>query len=175
MRLFICTYCSNVVYFENRTCERCDNRLGYVQARNRMHAVEFARDHWRSFGKRRSAFRFCENAKHEACNWLIAVESADTFCAACRHNQVIPDLSIEDNLRKWRKWELAKHHLFYGLLRLRLPLETRLENLEFGLAFDVLADDPEALGEVVRTGHQNGIIALNLDEADDAIREARRT
>src|SRR6202044_2237030 len=53
--------------------------------------------------------------------------------------------------------------------------ETRLENPEFGLAFDVLADPPEGAGETVRTGHENGVITMNLAEADDAIREQRRT
>jgi hypothetical protein len=33
-------------------------------------------------------------------------------------------------------------HLLYGLLRLRLPLETRLENPDFGLAFDVWSTIP---------------------------------
>src|ERR1700722_5090214 len=173
MRLFTCTCCSNIVYFENATCERCGNRLGYLPAANRMHAVESDQDHWRSIGKRRLDFRFCANAEHDACNWLIAAECSDTLCTACRHNQVIPDLSIEENVRKWRKWQLASRHLFYGLLRLRLPLETRADDPGRGLAFDILAADPE--GGAVRTGHQDGIIVLNLDEADDALREARRT
>ena len=175
MKLFTCTCCSNLVYFDNRTCERCGNRLGYSPGSNTLRAVKSDGDTWRDTGDPATAFRFCANESHDACNWLIAADSAEPLCAACRHNRTIPDLSIEANLSRWRKLELAKHHLFYGLLRLRLPLETRLETPDDGLAFDVLADGPEGSGEVVQTGHENGVITLNLAEADDAIRERHRT
>jgi hypothetical protein len=124
-----------------------------------------------SLGQLSREFRFCANAEPGACNWLIPAESPDPLCQACRHNHLIPDLSSDENLGLWRKLELAKHHMFYGLLRLRLPLETRQDNPEFGLAFEALA---EGSGEAVLTGHQNGIITLSLAEADDAIREQRR-
>ena len=51
---------------------------------------------------------------------------------------MIPDLSQAENLANWRKIEIAKHRLFYTLLKLRLPLTTRLEDPEHGLAFDFL-------------------------------------
>ena len=74
----------------------------------------------------------------------------------------------------WRKLEAAKHRLFYTLLRLNLPIETRNENPE-GLAFDFLADQPAQSGPKVMTGHDNGLITIALAEADDAERERRRT
>ena len=52
---------------------------------------------------------------------------------------MIPDLSLPENQANWRKIEIAKHRLFYTLLKLRLPLQTKLENPEDGLAFDFLA------------------------------------
>jgi hypothetical protein len=171
MKLFVCEFCSNIVYFENTICESCRKNLGFVPASNRIHTLESSGDRWLSLGEL-NEFRFCANAEMGACNWLLPADSKDTLCAACRHNRIIPDLSVEANLMRWRKFELAKHHLFYGLLRLRLPLETRVENPEFGLAFEVLVDDP---GAMVLTGHQNGVITLNLAEADDAEREKRRT
>ena len=77
------------------------------------------------------------------------------------------------NLLLWRNLEAAKHRLFYTLLRLNLPIETRTENPE-GLAFDFLADQPAQSGPKV-TGHDNGLITIALAEADDAEREKRRT
>ena len=68
----------------------------------------------------------------------------------------------------------AKKRLFYSLLHLGLPLETRTENPAHGLAFRFLADTPVA-PEPVLTGHDSGIITIALAEADDAEREARRT
>jgi len=174
MKLFVCSFCSNVVYFDNKICQRCQKQLGYFSDTNTMHALEPSGGLWLSLGEI-NEFRFCANAAHDACNWLIPAGSPERFCATCRHNQTIPDLSIDENLRRWRKFEVAKHHLFYGLLRLRLPVETRLENPRSGLAFEVLVDDPAITGGVVLTGHQDGVITLNLAEADDAVRERRRT
>jgi len=175
MKLFVCTSCSNLVYFDNTTCESCGNRLGYLPESNRIYAVEPAGDAWLTLGNNKASFNFCANAEYDACNWLVPSDSDGPLCLACSHNQTIPDLSVAENLLLWRKLELAKHHLFYGLLRLRLPLETRLGNPQSGLAFDVLANGPEGSGVVVRTGHQDGIITLNLAEADDATRESLRT
>jgi hypothetical protein len=172
MKLFGCTCCSNLVYFENRKCESCGSQLGYLPEPSGIYALEAAGDNWLALKGPPGELRFCANQNQDACNWLIPAESGDTLCAACRHNRVIPDLSIPENLRDWRTLEYAKHHVFYGLLRLGLPLETRQEQPEYGLAFDFLADGPD--GHVL-TGHDNGIITLNLAEADDAIREKRRT
>jgi len=104
------------------------------------------------------------------------VDSPEQFCAACRHNRMIPDLSQADNQAHWRKIELAKHRLFYTLLKLRLPLTTKLEDPERGLAFDFLAAPPpnSAPSEPVLTGHDSGLITINLAEADDSERERMR-
>jgi hypothetical protein len=172
MKLFACETCSNVVYFENTTCENCGSRLGYDPASNQMRASRIEDGDPDGTEAQQSPVKYCANAGYDACNWLVEPNSSDTFCAACRHNRTIPDLSDDLNLGRWQKLELAKHHLFYGLLRLRLPVETRQENPEFGLAFDILVDGPDG---AVLTGHQDGVITLNLAEADDAIREQRRT
>jgi len=71
--------------------------------------------------------------------------------------------------------ETAKHRLFYSLLRLKLPLESRAEDPEHGLAFDFLADPPQTHASEVMTGHSNGLITLALKEADDVTREKVRT
>ena len=109
-----------------------------------LSALEPEGDAWRALAQPSRPHRFCANAAHDACNWLIPAIAADTFCSACRHNRTIPDLSQTQNLAAWRKLEAAKHRLFYTLLRLRLPLDTRAEDPEHGLAFDFLADQPAA-------------------------------
>ena len=111
----------------------------------------------------------------DACNWLVPADGPDRYCFACRFNRTVPDLSIDVNVQRWRKLELAKHRLFYTMLRLHLPLETRMEDPEHGLAFDFLADPPSQSGPKVMTGHDNGLITISLKEADDAERERLRT
>ena len=44
------------------------------------------------------------------------------------------------NLEKWQAIEIAKRRLVYALMRLGLPLKSRREDEECGLAFDFLAD-----------------------------------
>jgi hypothetical protein len=174
MKLFKCQACGQVLLFENTKCEKCARRLGYLPRANLLTVVEPLGSDWTPFGDGAHAFRFCENADYDCCNWLIASDSPDRVCEACRHNGTIPDLSQERNVRLWRKIELAKHRLFYSLLRLELPLRTRTEDQE-GLIFEFLDDNRVAAGLKVLTGHDNGRITIALAEADDAERESRRS
>lgn len=109
------------------------------------------------------------------CNWLIIAADGEhhLWCRCCRLNRTIPDQSIEANAPLWHKVELAKRRLVSSLIALGLPVASRMdEDTERGMAFDLLADiDPTP----VTTGHLQGIITVNVNEADDAAREAIRT
>jgi hypothetical protein len=176
MKLFQCQNCSQPLHFENTRCERCGFVLGYlpkqgtVTALRRPDTTHGREAVWRSLHDQ-NVYRFCANATHEVCNWLVPDALGDVFCTACRHNQMIPDLSIAENVRRWRALEGAKHRLFYTLLQLRLPVETQAEN-PTSLAFRFLADTPRDAR--IMTGHANGLITINIAEADDAERERRR-
>jgi hypothetical protein len=169
MKLFQCQNCGQALYFENTRCESCGFALGYLPARETVTALAQDAGQWTALAAPGRRYRCCTNWTHGVCNWLIPADSADQFCAACRHNRMIPDLTQSDNLVHWRMVETAKHRLFYTLLKLRLPLVTKADDPD-GLAFDFLADGPEP----VFTGHDNGLITINLAEADDAERERRR-
>lgn len=173
MQLFECQNCGQTLYFENRSCERCGYRLGYVAAQQSLEALDPEGDLWRPLSAQGVRYRFCRNAEHDVCHWLVAADAPNDFCEACRHNRMIPDLSIPANLLRWRRLEDAKHRLFYSLLQFRLPLATRAEHPE-GLAFDMLADPDDPDAPKVLTGHDAGLITMNIAEADDAERESRR-
>jgi hypothetical protein len=175
MRLFKCQNCGQVLYFENTRCESCGLPLGYLPRVMTMSALKPDGDFFRAMASRDRKLRPCDNARYEACNWMVGADSKTTLCAACRHNHTIPDLDIPLNLQRWQRLELAKHHLFYSLMRLKLPLVNRIEDPEHGLAFDFLAESPDPKGPKVMTGHDNGLITIALIEADDAERERRRT
>src|SRR5690349_952303 len=146
MRLFNCQNCGQILFFENRTCEKCGLRLGYLAETNQLSALKPDGEEWLALAVKGRRFRFCVNAEHDVCNWLVPAESEEKFCPACRHNRTIPDLSRPENTEAWRKLEDAKHRLFYTLLRLKLPLKTRVEDPEHGLAFDFLDDPPATVG-----------------------------
>lgn len=169
MRLFECQACGQALYFENVLCESCGRKLGYLPRLATLSALEPEGDRWRALADPDRLYRYCANVAHDTCNWLVADDSSEVFCLACRHNSTIPNLSVPRNLLLWRKIEVAKHRLFYSLLRFRLPLITKARDPR-GLAFDFL----DAEGQPVMTGHLDGTITLNLAEADDSHREKQR-
>jgi len=201
MKLFECLGCGQPVYFENTACESCGRRLGYLPHDGVLTALEPAdilppaadppadlnavnpaatNGVWRALAAPEGRWRFCINAQHDACNWLVEAEppghqpNPDAYCAACAHNRTVPDLSVPANLTNWRRIESAKHRLFHGIQRLDLPHETRDEDPDEGLAFDFLPDPPDPKAPRIITGHDNGLITINLVEADDAKREKIR-
>lgn len=174
MKLFRCDNCGNALYFENDACGTCGRQQGYLAETNSMVSLVKAGDAWTADRYPDNRFHYCANAEHGACNWLIQDIAAEgTLCRACKHNDIIPDLSQNDNLAHWQTIERAKKRLFYGLIRFNLPLVLREDAPESGLAFRFLADAPQ--DQPVMTGHEDGMITLALVEADDAAREARRT
>jgi hypothetical protein len=175
MKLFKCQHCEQLLYFENTVCEKCGHRLGFIPDIMTLSAVEPEGDVWRALAVDKKTFRFCANAEFDVCNWMVEASAPERYCTACRHNRTIPDTSIEDNLIAWRKIEIAKHRLFYTLMKLGLPLDAQDENGAMRLTFDFLASPPHPDGPRVMTGHDNGLITLALEEADDAERERRRT
>ncbi len=170
MKLFKCQSCGETLYFENRSCERCGSRLGYLPEQASLSAVEPDGDAWRALAAPARRYLFCANEAYDACNWLVAADGGSALCLSCIHNRTIPDLTIEKNLDHWRKIEIAKHRLLYSLLQLRLPIANPLDQAG-RLAFDILAAPAEPHGKAVLIGHDDGVITLSLEEADDAYRE----
>ena len=74
----------------------------------------------------------------------------------------------------WCRLETAKRRLIYTLLALRLPLTGKAEAPESGLTFQFLADPDTPGAAPVLTGHNDGVITVNIAEADDSVREKRR-
>ncbi|MBY0613811.1 MAG: putative zinc-binding peptidase [Beijerinckiaceae bacterium] len=176
MQLFFCQHCSNAVHFDNDVCLNCGRRQGYLQTEFQMVTLERNGDTWVAPARNNQSFIFCINAEHGVCNWLLPDTGHDAFCEACRHNLTIPDLTAADNVMRWRKIELAKRYVFRSLMRWRLPMPDRMEDPNEGLAFEFLSDVTKIDGEIemVKTGHDAGLITLNIAEADDAERERRR-
>ncbi len=119
-------------------------------------------------------YRLCANyTTHNVCNWAIPADDPSPLCSSCRLTRAIPDPSMQWQREAWYKLEVAKRRLVYSLLHLRLPVANRVDDPDHGLAFEFLADQPQAGGPVL-TGHADGVITINLAEADDAERERRR-
>lgn len=175
MRLFTCSNCRSTVHFDNSACLTCGSGLGYRPSTFEMLAMDSSGRVLTDVGAGPYEARLCSNSTAGACNWLVEDDVPGGFCLACRHNMTIPDLGNPANAENWRKIEAAKRYLFYSLMRFKLPLTTRAQDPDEGLAFDFLADNSSARdGTPILTGHDAGLITINIAEASDAEREARR-
>jgi hypothetical protein len=186
MKTFRCT-CHAPIFFYNTSCINCKRELGYLPDQRAMSAIEPAQTPGEykalAAAKGRQAYRKCENyAKENVCNWLVPAQDPSPLCTACRLNRTIPSLDRPEHREYWVNIEAAKRRLVYSLLELSLPLKSKEEDDANGLAFDFLArpspgDGPAASGDTapkVMTGHADGLITLDITEADEVAREQVR-
>ena len=169
--------CGKPVFFRNSACLSCGAQLGYDPELTTLIALEEGDTpgslvrHGDTGDKH---YQRCANFDTAAgCNWLLPHGSTEPLCRACCVNRTIPDQSDPQNQMLWGRIELAKRRLMSQLLDLGLPaLSKEKEDPEHGLAFDFLRALPDE--PPVMTGHANGVITLNVEEADDAVREKVR-
>src|SRR5260370_32214138 len=103
MKLFECQNCGQPLYFENTKCESCGLRLGYLPKQEVVTALEEAGGFLRAPATEGERYRFCANAGHDVCNWLVAAQGARIFCAPCPPNPTIPRLTHPENLLPLRR------------------------------------------------------------------------
>jgi hypothetical protein len=179
MKTFHCSHCQNLIFFENVRCLNCERSLAFLPDRGLMAALTQSPDGlWRSDlqGAESQGYRLCGNYDRvSVCNWVVPADEPQEFCRSCRLNQVIPDLSTEHNAIAWFRLEVAKRRMLYTLLGLGLPVIPKSEDAVQGLAFEFLEDYSDGDAKRVLTGHDNGLITLNIAEADDVHRERERT
>jgi hypothetical protein len=175
MKAFHCQGCGSPISFENVKCITCGHVLGFLTASCELAALEPAEGGvWRELAAQNHQFyRFCSNSlQHQVCNWMIAADDPNSFCASCRLNTLIPNLSARGNADRWHKLELAKRRVIYTIMRLGLPMGEEPAQNRPALRFNFISDlngGPDPL-----TGHLNGLIVINIAEADDDERERRR-
>jgi len=174
MKVFHCGNCGQLVFFENIQCVKCGYRLAYLPDEGVITPLTQDKDGTWSFpsGDDTPKYRLCQNnAVENVCTWAVPVEDPNPLCVSCRLTRVIPNLNVPGNREAWAKLEAAKRRAVYTLICMHLPIKPKVEDDDTGLAFEFLADGEEP----VLTGHDEGVITLNIAEADDAERERRRT
>lgn len=170
--VFYCQ-CEQPVYFRNSHCLSCQKALGYDPYRFTVSSLSPSdiAGHWQTDQHQQTVKR-CANFELAGCNWLEPADSPHSLCLSCRLTRIAPDLSAEGNNERWRKIELEKRRLIAQLLSMDLPLPDREAFPDSGLAFDLLGEDED--GNLPLTGHANGLITLNIKEADDDYRATVR-
>jgi len=176
MKTFHCDKCSHQIFFENTLCFNCQSTLAYQTATRSINAFEQTETgQWRSLHRNDEGklYKKCINyVEYDVCNWMLPADDPHDLCESCQLTVVIPALSSEKNRVLWARLEAAKRRLLFSLATLNLTPASKEKEPETGLAFQFLEDGgPD---QHVMTGHDNGLITLNIAEADPAERERTR-
>lgn len=181
MKPFSCSQCNQAVFFENTRCETCASWLGFLPEQRRMASFQSeGKDDntgvWQGLGlqaalRRRPCFNYTE---YGACNWMVDEQAPPgALCCSCQLTRLLPTLDDPLNLQRWRLIEQAKRRLVFTLMDLGLaPQPKQTPDDPLGLSFHFAASMPNE-GPVM-TGHDQGVIVLNIAEADDVHRESTR-
>ena len=177
-----------MLFFDNSACVNCERVVGFSEIERAVVGVDgdpngnqplidasgrqlWRCANWRDFG---------------VCNRLVSADVSDgnTLCLACGLNRTVPDQSVEGNDERWAKLEAAKRRMLYDLELIGWPMDVpdpdqgSAPPLVFKFMADAMPEDghwvPMADGEPVYTGHADGVITVNLKEADDLERERMR-
>ena len=165
MRAFECRRCGNPLYFENTACVSCGAELGFSREERAIVPVD---EQGRYVDAEGLVWWRCANRELAACTWLTRFEG--TLCFNCALTRTRPNDHDPEGMRAFPGAESAKRRLIVELDALELPIVTRAEDPENGLAFDLLS----SANEPVTTGHQNGIVTIDLAEGDSVHRERLR-
>jgi hypothetical protein len=177
VKVFHCSNCNHLLFFENVQCVSCGSQLAYApDAADMVTVPAHEGETWAPGGPSASplSLRLCANyVEYQTCNWAIDARDAERLCRSCRLSRVIPELTDAGVRNAWYKLETAKRRLIFTLLALKLPIVSRDQD-PAGLSFEFKADPSDPGAPRVLTGHANGVITVSLAEADDAERERRR-
>jgi hypothetical protein len=157
VRAFVCDHCGLLLFFENSLCLRCRTPQGFVASRLDLATLEPGSDDERDL-------RRCANAGLAECNWMLEPDEGGVLCRSCRLTRTRPNDDDATGLVGFAKTEGAKRRVLAVLLDIGLPV------VEGELTFDLLSSTYEP----VVTGHADGLITIDIAEADDTIRAQRR-
>jgi hypothetical protein len=170
MRVFTCDNCGQLVFFDNSRCLRCHSPLGYLHRHRDVVALtEVAPDRLVDLSSTPQAWQRCATEKLTGCNWLVPAGTG-ALCESCVLTRTRAADDDPEGLAELVTAEMAKRRLVFQLAELDLPVGPRDRQTGRGLAFDLLS----STATKVITGHDNGVITLDLAEADDEHRERLR-
>lgn len=162
MQRFRCP-CGNTLFFDSTWCLACRRQVACDPAKRTFVVLE------RGAAAKE---RLCANGvRYAVCNWLAMPGQANDLCLSCQMDRVIPNLADRRNVILWGKVEAAKRRLIYELLSLGIPMVPGGSGLFDGLTFRIVST---RMDSGVTMGHLNGLITVNLEEADDTYRQIHR-
>ncbi|MBF9034598.1 hypothetical protein HKCCE2091_10125 [Rhodobacterales bacterium HKCCE2091] len=151
MQIFRCPACAGPVFFENLACS-CGQAVHFDPEAQTM--VAEGDD--------------CGNRSSIGCNWLA---ETDGLCRSCAMTETVPDIETGDNLELWSRTEAAKRWCLAGLGRWGwFTASDPGARPVFRMLSEVVAGGEDN----VVMGHADGVVTINVTEAEDAVRAERR-
>ena len=154
VRAFTCSNCGQLLFFDNSVCLGCGYAVGFVPETLELDVAD-------------PSARRCANLSLAGCNWLIDADDANALCVSCRLTRTRPNDNDRPAMVAFAVAERAKRQLLFQVLSIGLQVRDRFEDPAAGLAFDLLS----SRNLEVMTGHEDGIITLDLSESDAVHRE----
>ncbi|MDT7763022.1 MAG: hypothetical protein QOC63_2442 [Mycobacterium sp.] len=171
MRDFHCPNCGQRLVFENSRCLKCNSELGFSLDDGTLLVIARGEDREHGGAVDASEYGLCANLYAAKCNWLVKASlGSGALCTSCALTRTRPNDADTVAMTAFAAAEQAKRRLMAELVDLKLPIVGRDTDAEYGLAFDLLSSQAEK----VFTGHEDGLITLDLAEGDDVHREQLR-
>lgn len=159
MRDFLCPRCNQRLAFENSACLACGSAVGLNPDLRAFTVVDPG-----------TGVRLCKNVELAGCNWVLTDAPAHGLCLSCRLTRTRPASRDLEAMPAFRRAEAAKRRVLFEVRELGLPILGRDVDPVRGLRFDLLSSSQRR----VVTGHDTGLITLDLAEGDDVHREQLR-
>ena len=152
MQIYSCPACGGTVYFRNLNCA-CGADLYFDPEQDRFQTTGEP----------------CANRAEISCNWVA--EDEDGHCRSCRMTEVIPETFQGDNQKLWSDAEFANRWVLTNLARWGW-----FKSSDPGARpkFHLLSEETSEGHKPVIMGHADGLITINVIEADPAERAQRR-
>ncbi len=165
--------CGNRIFFSNQTCLGCRAVLGRCNECKSLTSFS-TQDGTTTCDACHAEVHACVNQQHDVCNVFNA--ESDALCRWCQFTTVTPNLRNAENRLRWSRLEAAKRRLLMELDNLGLPPFVGDLQQSHPLRFQFLADSTDAKNDPVNviTGHDAGLITININEADSVQREKLR-
>lgn len=146
MKIFACPTCGDRLFFSNLACS-CGTEVVFDPEPARFIPFE----------------RPCANRDEIGCNWIA--ETKGGYCRSCDMTEVIPDAFHGDNVELWAEAEQAKRWVLADLARWGW-----FTNADPGPrpVFHLLAEKARNGETPVAMGHLDGVVTINVSEADPA-------
>jgi hypothetical protein len=168
--------CGQIVFSDNIRCGACGRTLGFEPFGPAMLSFDVGAP-GELISEQGQSYTLCTNRlQHAVCNGVVPLGGGDR-CRSCALNRTIPVLRRKKNLARWYRLERAKRRMISGLATLGLQADSPATTSSPAMLFDFLEDrrsHPDVLESFVSTGHKDGVITINVIEADDVQRVKQR-